>query len=212
MRSNADLTTRIVPARFADRRLSSYKPATRSQSEALIAACALAEGDYRSLVLVGPPGVGKTHLAAGVVRVIVDVQDVKYTAAREAMGEGDPWPRVPDSPMWMNVADLIVTLRMEMDAPLDDRNAAAAVRTLRRWPALVVLDDLGREKASDWTGEIVYALVNARYEDRLPTLVTSNLSPADLAASPYWPVISRLAEDGALVKLDGADHRLGKSA
>ena len=95
-----------------------------------------------------------------------------------------------------------------MDAPLDDRDAAAAVRALRRHPALVVLDDLGREKASDWTGELVYALVNARYENKLPTLVTSNLSPSELVASPYWPAISRLAEDGALVKIEAPDRRL----
>lgn len=210
MRSGADLTTRIVPSRFVDRTLQGYEPMTDAQRNALEAAGRLATGEYRSLVLVGPPGVGKSHLAAGVVRSIVNRLEAEYTVAREAMT--DRWPKVPDSPMWTNVADLVVTLRMEMDAPLDDRNAASAVRTLRRWPALVVLDDLGREKASDWTGELVYALVNARYEDRLPTLVTSNLSPAELAASPYWPAISRLAEDGALVKVDGPDRRLAGSS
>jgi DNA replication protein DnaC len=199
---------RVFPARFADRTLAGYVPATKSQEEALAAAHRLASGDYLSLVLVGPPGVGKTHLAAGVVRAIVLIQDADYTSARDAMKDGDPWPRVPTSPMWTNVADLIVSLRMQMDAPLDDRDATAAVRILRRHPALVVLDDLGREKASDWTGELVYALVNARYENRLPTLVTSNLSPAELAASPYWPAISRLAEDGALVRIEAPDHRL----
>lgn len=207
MRS-ADLTTRIVPARFAGRTLAGYQPRTPSQKVALSAASLLAQGEYHSLVLVGPPGVGKSHLAAGVVNAIVLSLDADYTARRDAMAEGDPWPRLPVSPMWANVAELIVSLRMQMDSPLDDRDAAMAVRQLRHHSGLVVLDDLGREKSSDWTGEIVYALVNARYENQLPTLVTSNLSPADLAASPYWPVISRLAEDGALVKIAGPDHRL----
>lgn len=208
---SAELTTRIVPARFADRTLAGYEPRTTSQTLALSAALLLAQGDYRSLVLVGPPGVGKSHLAAGVVNKIVADLDVDYTARRDAMADGDPWPRIPNPPMWTNVADLIVALRMQMDSPLDDRDAASAVRQLRHHPALVVLDDLGREKSSDWTGEIVYSLVNARYENRFPTLVTSNLSPADLAASPYWPVISRLAEDGALVKIAGPDHRMTPS-
>lgn len=208
MRSTTDLTTRIVPARFADRTLDGYEPATASQRKALDAARMLAGGGYRSLVLVGPPGVGKSHLAAGVVNAISGRLDEEYVAARDAMTDGDPWPRIPDSPMWTNVADLIVGLRMEMDAPLDDRDAATAVRILRRYPALVVLDDLGREKVSDWTGELVYALVNARYEHRLPTLVTSNLTPSELAASPYWPAVSRLAEDGALIRIDAPDRRL----
>lgn len=114
------------------------------------------------------------------------------------------------APEWLNVAELIVGLRMEMDTPADDRdNALTAVR-LQRHPALVVLDDLGREKVSDWTGETIYTLVNARYERMLPTLVTSNLTAAELAASPYWPVISRLAEDGALVEITAPDHRLAR--
>ena len=205
---SASVTDRIVPARFATRTLASFEPMTTAQHEALLAARHLVEGAYRSLVLVGPPGVGKTHLAAGIVNELVARADAEYTTARDAMGENDPWPRVPTSPMWANVADLIVALRTEMDAPLDDRSAASGVRALRRHPALVVLDDLGREKVTDWTGETVYALVNARYENRLPTLVTSNLTPAELAVSPYWPAVSRLAEDGALVKVDGPDRRL----
>lgn len=208
MHSSVDLTTRIVPARFADRSFIDYQPVTPSQAKAQEAVMKLATGEYTSLVLVGPPGVGKTHLAAAAVGYIVKANDLDYTTRRDSMAEGDPWPRIPESPMWTNVADLIVSLRMEMDAPLDDRSAASVVRTLRRHRALVVLDDLGREKASDWTGEIVYALVNARYENRLPTLVTSNLSPADLRSSPYWPCVSRLGEDGALVKVEAHDRRL----
>lgn len=200
------VASRYVPTRFADRTFDTFVQATDSQSEAFSAARSLVMGTYRSLVLVGPPGVGKSHLAAAVVNAIMDQENARYLASIER--SEDRHPRVPTAPMWANVADLIVNLRMQMDAPLDDRDATAMVRSLRKHPALVVLDDLGREKVSDWTGELVYALVNARYENRLPTLVTSNLSPAELAASPYWPAVSRLAEDGALVKITAPDRRL----
>jgi hypothetical protein len=46
----------------------------------------------------------------------------------------------------------------------------------------------------------------------LPTIVTTNLTGAELASSPYWPVISRLAEDGELVRIDASDYRLSKHA
>jgi primosomal protein DnaI len=71
-----------------------------------------------------------------------------------------------------------------------------------------VLDDLGREKVSEWTGELIYAVVNARYEAGLPSVATSNLSPAELIAVGYWPAMSRLAEDGRIVEVTGPDHRL----
>lgn len=209
MHSVRDLTNRVVPTRFAEKRLDEYRPKTESQTRALVNATRLADGIITNLVLIGPPGVGKSHLAAAVVNKIFREQVAIYRAAL-AVGESPRHPPLPTSPMWTNVADLIVALRMEMRAPADDRDAAMVIRMMRSHPSLVVLDDLGREKVSDWTGEIVYSLLNARYEERLPTLVTSNLAPVELAASPYWPVISRLAEDGELVRIDAPDHRLAK--
>jgi hypothetical protein len=50
--------------------------------------------------------------------------------------------------------------------------------------------------------------VNRRYENLLPTIVTCNATPEELAESSYWPAISRLAQYGALVWVDGPDHRL----
>lgn len=203
MHSIAD---RIVPARFVDRTLDTYAPHSKSEERALHEARRLASRLISGLALVGPPGVGKTHLAAGVVNAQAGYREEEYRRSLE-MG-GDRHPAIPVLPMWANVADLVVGLRSEMSGPLDDRDAAAKIRRMRTHPALVVLDDLGREKVSDWTGETVYALVNARYENRLPTLVTSNLTPAELASSTYWPAISRLAEDGALVSIEGRDRRL----
>ena len=84
------------------------------------------------------------------------------------------------------------------------------LRAAGRHSGLVVLDDLGRENATDWTGELVYSVVNARYEAMLPTIVTSNRSIADLRAGPYWTVISRLAEGGRLIAVTGTDRRLGR--
>lgn len=197
---------RCVPLRFRESTLAGYKPANESQVRALSAARAVVLGDARNLILVGPPGLGKTHLAAAIV-----VERSHHELGAWNLAESvatDRIPQHPPAPEWANVADLIVRLRLEIDAPPDDREGRATVHRMRSSRGLVVLDDLGREKVTDWTGEIIYALVNARYESRLPTIVTSNLTPKELADSPYWPAISRLAEDGPLVKLAGSDHRL----
>jgi DNA replication protein DnaC len=172
--------------------------------------CLTGDQPMASLVLAGPTGAGKTHLAAGIVWEVTRRLVAGYEAAVAAVGESGRHPRVPVLPEWLNVADAIVAVRLEFGRPSDDREITDRVMRLHRHPALVVLDDLGREKVSDWTGEIVYALVNARYEALLPTLVTTNLTSAELAESPYWPAISRLAEDGALVRIDAPDRRLAR--
>jgi DNA replication protein DnaC len=199
-----------VPSRFIDKTLGGFDPSRSPTSQvAFSAALDVAAGRLLNLVLVGPTGAGKTHLAAGIAAATTYAQQEAYRAAVNAMSEGDRQPTIPHHPLWANVADLIVGLRLDMDRPLDDRDATYLVARLRDHPSLVVLDDLGREKATDWTGEVIYTLVNHRYENRLPTVVTSNLTATELGASPYWPVISRLAEDGRLIDMGGTpDYRL----
>lgn len=192
--------TSSVPLRFADRTLDNYEPDTPSQKAALAACREFLDGLYKSLCLIGPPGVGKTHLAAGV-----------FAACKSTLIVGDDFVRRVGHPgLWLNVADALSTMRLEMGLPIYERDVTLALRATGTHEGLVVLDDLGRENATDWTGELVYGVVNARYEAMLPTVVTSNRSIADLRAGPYWTVISRLAEGGRLIALNGVDRRLGR--
>lgn len=178
-----------VPARFSDRTLVTFMPSDGTAT-AFDAARQMVDTDIDSLVLSGPAGAGKTHLAAAVAN------------ARHGL--------------WCNVPEFMSALKSQMGitrhALLDNGREPATdhAEMLADYPGLVVLDDLGREKVTDWTGEIVYVLINTRYENRRPTLVTTNLTGAELGASPYWPAISRLAEDGALVAIDAPDHRLAR--
>jgi DNA replication protein DnaC len=75
---------------------------------------------------------------------------------------------------------------------------------LRRVP-LLVLDDLGAEKGTDWTRERLYSLINARYNDLAPTLVTTNIDPGLFDER----IASRLLDKktGAVVTFVGKDRR-----
>lgn len=179
-----------LPALYVGRTFDDYSPRTDAQRQALDVMRGLAAGTHRHAALLGKPGVGKTHLAA---------------AAATAWAQ-----RTGIRAEWVNVPELLVDLRAEYGT--DDYEARALVRTLRKSKGLVVLDDLGREKATDWTSEMVYTLVNARYEAMLPTCATTNLTPDELVGNGYWPAVSRLAEDGALVRVDGPDARIKKVA
>lgn len=207
-----------VPLRYAGCTIDNFVPANPSQRRAQEQTRRLVDGTITGLVLAGAPGLGKSHLAGAAANVRAteekESQD-RFRAYLENLppGESVRVPRHSLAPVWVNVTDLMIGLRLDMDRARDDRVWAERVDQAAS-ASLVVLDDLGRERTSDWTSEVLYSLVNRRYEQvNLRTIVTSNLPLEELTQGYYWPVISRLAEGGALVVLDGPDYRLsGRTA
>ena len=79
---------------------------------------------------------------------------------------------------------------------------------------LLVLDDLGAEKTSEWVEETMNLIVNSRYNDRRPTVFTSNydllddrLDPDSLTARVGFRMCSRLHEMCEFLETRGADYR-----
>lgn len=136
-----------------------------------------------SLLLVGGTGSGKTHQAYGAIRAI------------GVTGAGCSW-------LVTTAADLYGALRPRPRVDSEDEFDRFA-RT-----GLLVLDDLGAAKGTEWNEEINYRLVNYRYEHRLPTLVTTNVPPKNLQAALGERVASRLVEMADRVVLSGPDRRL----
>ena len=135
--------------------------------------------DGSNLYVTGPVGVGKTGLAAGALRALVE---------RDECSIG----------FW-SVPDLMDRMRPNAPPPDPMEGCRAA-----RW---LVLDDLGAERPSDWVRERLYVLVNGRYEDERPTIVSSNCDLPTLEAAIGERTVSRLAESITVVALDGEDLR-----
>lgn len=135
-----------------------------------------------SLLISGPVGTGKTHAA--------------YAALRHLALSGAycRWQAV-------TCADLYGRLRPRHG--VDSEAEFSAVTHAR----VLLLDDLGQAKQSEWTEDVNYRLINHRYERRLPTLFTTNLGPRDLLAALGERVVSRLAEMTTRVVLEGPDRR-----
>lgn len=72
---------------------------------------------------------------------------------------------------------------------------------------LLVIDDIGLEKATEWVTEQLYMIINHRYEQMLPTIITSNQSPEDLGKLHNEQIASRLKEMSTVVKFTGKDRR-----
>ena len=75
---------------------------------------------------------------------------------------------------------------------------------------LLVLDDVGQEKASTWVWERLYILINRRYEMMLPTIFTTNVQPEDWERKWGKAVASRIYGMCSILQLQGVDWRKRK--
>lgn len=132
-----------------------------------------------SLLLWGSPGTGKTHQAYGAIRAL--------TAAGCAVA----WHAT-------TTADLYADMR-----PRPGVDVEHMLRRIVRIP-LLLLDDLGAAKSSEWTEEITFRLVNWRCQNHLPTIFTTNLPPVrEPGMPPRQPVLRDKVGDRVLSRLSG---------
>lgn len=135
-----------------------------------------------SLLMAGVTGAGKTHQAYGAVRALAEA------------GVGVRWRAI-------TAADLYALLRPRAGADTE-RELAAICRV-----PVLILDDLGAPRASEWVEEITYRLVNHRYNHMLPTVFTTNLAITELRVHVGDRVASRLAQMTTRVAFDRVDRR-----
>lgn len=139
----------------------------------------------KSILLLGPTGTGKTHWAYGALRALADT------------GVWVPWKAVTE-------ADLYARLR-----PRSGHDSEAEFEKIAA-TRLLFLDDLGAAKPSEWAEEVIYRLVNHRYDHCLPSLFASNLTPKSLPDTLGARVPSRLTQMCERIVLKGEDRRLAK--
>jgi DNA replication protein DnaC len=183
-----------IPARFASATID--HPDVDVWVTTVMGTAVSAASDWRepvivegpSLLLVGATGTGKTHLA--------------YAAVRALLTSG-----IRCSAVVTTAADLYAAMRPRFGIDSEEEFARHA-----HVPVLA-LDDLGAAKPSEWNEEVNYRLVNYRYERKLPTFITSNVPPKELARVLGDRVASRLVEmAGAPVVLKGSDRRTTAAA
>lgn len=72
---------------------------------------------------------------------------------------------------------------------------------------LLIIDDIGAEKPSEWVRERLLSFINTRVSNGLSTIYTSNISMDELEARMGKRIKSRIAGSTKEIKLAGADRR-----
>jgi DNA replication protein DnaC len=159
-----------IPKRYEHCTLDSYEPGYGQADQSLAAAYMMARNfvsgypvttEGRGLLLTGDVGIGKTHLAVGIVQALILEKGVRglFCDYRDLL------KRIQES-----YNPLVSTTELQILAPVFEAE-------------VLVLDELGAQKPTDWVWDTVALILNTRYNDKRTTLITTNYpnAPAALA-------------------------------
>ena len=151
--------------------------------------------EKKGLILVGNNGVGKTHLACSIANKLIE--------------NGIPV-----------IYGTLINLLAELKNSYKIDNSISEMEIIKLYEnvVLLIIDDLGKEKPSEWGLEKLFTIINSRYENNLPVIITTNYNQNSLVErlslngeiETAKSIISRLYEMCYLVKIEDIDHRIKK--
>lgn len=143
------------------------------------------KNDGEGLLFTGDVGTGKTHLAAAISAEIIR----KYAATVE----------------FVSYTEALATMR----AAFSESNNNDKILEERMVKAdLLVIDDLGKENLSAFTKNVLYRVVNGRYKEKLPLIITSNYGIKSLSERLDYGTFSRIVDGCKVVEMRGIDYRM----
>lgn len=142
----------------------------------------------RGLYIHGAVGTGKTHIAY---------------AIQDWFNHQEIWCR------FENTTELIFDIKADIGKEYLARSNKA--ESLSDFKGVLLLDDIGAERITEYVAEVFYLIINKRYNDMLPTIFTSNLSLGQLAEKVGDRTASRIIEMCDVVEIKGEDRRIAQA-
>jgi len=180
-----------IPSRYRKCSFSNFKPENEYQLRALKKCrefVSLYPFTDRGIVLWGSPGVGKTHLAVAVLKSIIVDKGLRG--------------------IFVDFRNFLVDVKSTFES---SESGSELIERVISSP-LLVLDDVGAERVTDWAKDMLSTIVNYRYTNSLTTILTTNLS----FTSPLYDSFSskfdertesRIHEMCEIVEVSGNDRR-----
>jgi len=172
VRASRLLKRAAIPRRYEHCTLDTFEPGYGQADQSLAAAYLMARQfvsgypvttEGRGLLLTGSVGVGKTHLAVGIVQALIGEKGVHalFCDYRELL------KRIQES-----YNPQVASTELQILTPIFEAE-------------VLILDELGAQKPTDWVWDTVALILNTRYNDKRTTLITTNYpnAPAALARS-----------------------------
>ena len=159
-------------ARFLRRTFASFQPTSENQKQLRV--CKQYADNFRDkqpkynpdpgrngLFITGPKGTGKTHLVAAI--------------ANQLMQEGT-------AVVCMTMIDLLGRIKKTYEKNRQQGVETSEDNLLSTYKSvpLLIIDDMGKEPATEWAVSKIYAIINARYEAYMPTIITTNYTDSEL--------------------------------